>query len=264
MGRKLKLLLVEDDVALCNELKELVENTEDMVLTAITNDSYKALEYIKDTMPDVVILDLELNLGRGSGLHVLQELHTLSLSFSKKPYILVTTNNSSSMTYESVRRLGADYIMSKHQDGYSCKMVLDFLRIMAPTIQSNHHIVADISTTTGTAKQYTNRIRRRAMAELDHVGISPKSHGYTYLADAICLMAEQPTQNICTVLAEQYKKSEPSIERAMQNAINRAWETYDTEDLLHYYTAKINSDKGCPTITEFICYYANKLRNEYL
>ena len=37
----------------------------------------------------------------------------------------------------------------------------------------------------------------------------------------------------------------------------------DIEDLLKHYTAKVNSEKGCPTITEFICYYANKLKYEF-
>ena len=83
------------------------------------------------------------------------------------------------------------------------------------------------------------------------------------MIDAILIMMKQPTQNLCTQVAQLYGKSEPSIERAMQNAINRAWKMSSINDLLTHYTAKINSAKGSPTITEFICYYANKLRNEY-
>ena len=49
----------------------------------------------------------------------------------------------------------------------------------------------------------------------------------------------------------------------MQNAINRAWKTTDIDDLLRYYEARINSERGVPTSTEFIYYYANKIRAEY-
>ena len=83
------------------------------------------------------------------------------------------------------------------------------------------------------------------------------------MAEAISTMMNNPTQNICTLIAENHRKSEASVERAMQNAINRAWKTSDINELLYHYTAKINSTRGNPTITEFICYYANKLRNEY-
>lgn len=49
----------------------------------------------------------------------------------------------------------------------------------------------------------------------------------------------------------------------MQNAIAKTWRTAPIDDLLKFYTAKINSEKGVPTITEFVYYYANKLKNEY-
>ncbi|MGN1084755.1 MAG: sporulation initiation factor Spo0A C-terminal domain-containing protein, partial [Lachnospiraceae bacterium] len=182
---------------------------------------------------------------------------------SKKPYILVTTNNSSTTTLETARALGADYIMSKHQKDYSSQSVLDFLRIMLPTIKSFQSPSSEVRSTPETAEQYTKRIYRRIMTELNHVGINPKSVGYAYLADAIYFMVQQPTQDICTVLAEKYNKSEASIERAMQNAIHRAWKTQDIDTLLKYYKAKISSAKGNPTLTEFICYYANELKNNY-
>lgn len=260
MSDKLELLIVEDDIILCEQMRNLIEDSEDMYLIAVTNDSNRAVEHIKDSLPDAVILDLELHHGKGSGLNVLYDVRSLFLS--KKPYILVTTNNSSTRTYETARSLGADYIMSKHQEGYSPKSVLDFLRIMHPTIKNTQK--ADATINTKEASEYcSKRIYQRIMTELNHVGINPKSVGYTYLVDAIYLMAKQPTQNICTLLADKYKKSEPSVERAMQNAINRAWKTFDLEDLLHYYRAKINSAKGTPTLTEFICYYANIIKNDY-
>jgi flavin-binding protein dodecin len=51
-------------------------------------------------------------------------------------------------------------------------------------------------------------------------------------------------QNLCNVIGQKYGKTESSVERAMQNAINKAWRTCDIDDLLHYYTARISSDKG--------------------
>lgn len=261
MEEKLEILLIEDDPEACRDLTEQILDTEDMILIGVTNNAYKALDLIKDHLPDAIILDLELHLGTGNGLYVLQELQMLSLA--KAPYILVTTNNSSTTTYELARKLGADFIMSKHQEGYSNKGVLDFLRITRPVIINAHRKTASEPTTEETIEQQNRRLRRRISTELDYVGINPKSIGYNYLIDAIIIMMKQPTQNLCTIIAQQYGKSEPSIERAMQNAINRAWKMSNINDLLDHYTAKINSAKGSPTITEFICYYANKLRNEY-
>ena len=101
------------------------------------------------------------------------------------------------------------------------------------------------------------------MSELDLIGVNTKSVGYKYLIDAIKIVMDSPSPNICGVIAKKYGKTDSSVERAVQNAINRAWNTSPLEDLQRYYTAHISSAKGVPTLTEFIHYYARKIKNEY-
>lgn len=261
MENKLSILLVEDDPHTCKQIINLVDNSDDLLLVGVINNAFKALEYIRDTLPDAVILDLELHHGGGSGLNVLNGLKDMALNIS--PYILVTTNNSSAITYESARQLGADYIMSKHQENYSEKYALDFLRMLAPIIKNKKQLSAYDNTNTESPANYEKRLTRRIVAELNKIGINPKSVGYKYLIDAIVITIKQPIQNLCSIIAKKYNKTECSVERAIQNAINRAWTTSDIDTLLLNYTAKINSSKGVPTLTEFIFYYANKLKNEY-
>lgn len=260
MDKKLEILLVEDDQTACKELIETIDNNpSDFDLIGITNNSSKAFQYVAETCPDAVILDLELHHGGGDGLDFLKRLKDSQLS--QTPFILVTTNNISEVTHEIARKLGADFIMTKSQEGYSGKSVLEFLKITKSVIinrrkqtQSN----AYIESPTQTAK----RLQRRICFELNKVGISTKSIGYTYLIDAITMTIKEPAQHICDRIGEKYRKSATSVERAMQNAINRAWSTSDIQDLLDNYTAKIKSDKGVPTMTEFIFYYAQKIKND--
>ena len=127
MDRKLEIILVEDDHNICREMSDLILNSDDLILIGVTNDSTEATNIIRDKLPEAIILDLELHNGSGSGLEVLQDLYVSPLP--KTPYILLTTNNSSSRTYDLVRKFGADYIRSKHQKNYSSKTVLDFLRL---------------------------------------------------------------------------------------------------------------------------------------
>ena len=261
MKEKLEILLVEDDPETCAEFAELIYDTDELILIGVTNNDSKALDYIRDSQPDVVILDLELHHGSGNGLNVLNNMRNIELK--KRPYMLITTNNSSTFTYESARALGADFIMSKHQENYSVSGVLDFLHIMMPMIKATNISNTVKDNTSETPEQHRRRITTRIMNELNNVGISPKAVGYSYLVDAILIMLKQPTQNINTVIAQKYGKTDASVERAMQNAINRAWRTGNVEELLFYYTARINPSRGVPTITEFISYYANKLKSEY-
>jgi hypothetical protein len=61
-------------------------------------------------------------------------------------------------------------------------------------------------------------------------------------------------------LVNKYKRSSSTISRDMQNAILHAWRVSSLEDLETYYTAKINYETGIPTPTEFIYYYADKIK----
>lgn len=257
----LSIVLVEDDPVACQAFLSCADDTEDVSLVSITNNAAKAIEDIRDFLPNAVILDLELHHGCGSGLDVLHGLKKLALDMY--PYILVTTHNSSPVTYEYACQLGADYIMFKHQQGYSEKSALDFLRMLKSVIQHKTGCSPFAQATTESPEQKSKRITRRITAELHHVGVNPKDVGYQYLIDAIQMVIPHPLQNICSHIAQKYKKTECSVERAMQNAISRAWKVTDIDELLHHYTAKVRSDKGVPTITEFVYYYANKIKNEY-
>jgi len=261
MEKPLSLLLVEDDREECNAFMRMIDTIKDIRLVGVTDNEDKALEYVKDHLPDAVILDLELHCGSGNGIAFLEALEKMRMKL--RPYILVTTNNISRITHERIRQLGADFIMVKSQKNYSIGNVIEFLRSLKKTIldlRKKMHEKSDI------LEESPHEIRRRQTdritVEIDKVGISPKALGRSYLIDAIMHRVEGNSGHVAAV-ADKYGKTDASVERAIQNAINRAWSTAHPDDLLLYYTSQIRSDKGVPTVMEFICYYANKLKAEY-
>lgn len=259
MNRELNIMLIEDDPLACRRFSEYVETSNEVSIINITNNSFCALEQIENYLPDAIILELELNHGKGNGLQFLQGLNKLALPF--KPYILVTTNNSSTITYNFARQLGADFFMSKHQDGYSEKGAIDFLKMLKDIIQNNIESQQPKYAPTESASQREKRLIRLISIELDFVGINPKVIGYKYLTDTILLIINGQRSNLCTIIGQKYLKTDTSVERAMQNAINSAWRSNNIDELLKHYTARISSERGVPTLTEFVYYYANKIKN---
>ncbi len=259
MERELTILLIEDDQKACDEIQAYSDATDGTRIINTTNSAFEAIEMVKASLPDAVILDLELHLGGGNGLLFLNELENLDLP--RRPYILVTTNNSSNITLEQCRKLGADFIIAKYETQYCAQYVIEFLRMMSSAIfkaatpsAGSPEIVSE--------EQHKRRFTKRIQRELDLIGISPKAIGYQYLTDAIMLTYEDPAPNLCRRLSEKYHKTDVSIERAMQNAINRAWRISDPDDLLEHYTGRVRSDKGVPTLMEFVYYYVNMLKLE--
>lgn len=254
---KLNLLIVEDDINTINEYKASIRNFDNFYLVGTTNNSSEAVNMVKEYCPHAVILDLELHLGSGNGLIFLKQLSELALPY--KPFILVVTNNISNVTHSISRNLGADFVITKNQNDFSCKMVLEFLSSIAQsTINSN----LNSSSAAQAAADISNRetLRDKISTELDLIGISSKLKGRQYLADAIEITYNQRVSNLCSIIAKKYSKTDASVERAMQTAINHAWRNTDIESLERYYTTYINPQKGVPTVMEFIYYYSAKIK----
>ncbi|MCM1368514.1 MAG: response regulator [Roseburia sp.] len=259
--KKLEIVLVEDDKAERENIVKAIENLpDDFSLVGSTDNAAKAFELVTDTLPDAVILDLELHRGGGDGLSVLEKIKHSGMV--RAPFILVTTNNISELAHSCARELGADFIMTKNQDGYSAKAVCEFLKNIKPAVLKRRGQNAD-SPDEESATETAKRIRKRLCAEFNKVGISTKVKGHCYLLDAVMLVAKGRASHMLDIIANKYGKTESSVERAMQNAISQAWRTADIDDLYDYYTAKIAQDKGAPTVTEFVYYYAHIIENEY-
>ena len=256
--RILTILIIEDDITACTELSRYIEKTDSVKLLGITSDTNTGIKMVQSLLPDVVILDIELNHGTGNGLSFLMNLNELNLD--AKPYILVTTNNSSNITFESAHKLGADFIMAKYKPDYSAQYVIEFLRMIQHTILTHNRSVTKTIPDEKLQKENRQLLVRRINRELDLIGISPKNIGYNYLSDAILLLLDNPTANVYKSIATSYKKSDASVERAMQNAINRAWRISNIEELLSHYTAKVHSEKGVPSTLEFVHYYVKKIK----
>ncbi|MCL2077235.1 MAG: response regulator [Oscillospiraceae bacterium] len=263
MERNLKVLLVEDEPAECRAIIRYVNSTDGVQLVGVTNSAERAVEHVKDSLPDAVILDIELHKGSGNGISFMQELRDSEIPAF--PYILVTTNNLSSVTHDMAREVGADFIMSKYQDDYSAENVIEFLKSVKSVIQrkkrQNESFFEFL--TPEEKLEEEKRIAKKINAEFDLVGISHRVMGRRYLAEAVQRVMVKIGPNVASEIAKKHGKTTASVERAMQTAIIAAWRSSCIEDLSKHYTAKVNPVRGIPTVMEFVHYYAEKMNNDY-
>ena len=257
MKNLINVLIIEDDKQACDDLTQCIAQYEDMAVADVCNNSQDALEKARYHLPNVIILDLELHLGGGNGLMFLDSLMANPLPM--EPFILVTTNTMSTVTLDQAKALGADFTLAKYENGYSAQYVVDNIRMLRNAIARKNSTARVSTISAASAEQLLLiHIQRR----LDMVGIKAKAKGYNYLRDAIYLVITNRDEHLSRTLAEKYKKSNTSIERAMQNAIKQCWTTNDVEVLYKEYKAPVNPEKGYPTMMEFIYNYANWIKQE--
>ena len=259
MQRDLNVLLVEDDRDLCEEFGRCFAETEGIELVASTDSATQALELVRELQPDAVVLDLELHMGEGNGITFLSQLS--KLKGVKKPFVVVNTNNSSRTTHDIARKLGADFVMYKHTQGHGPSVIADFLLTVDSEGIVDAPATGQLYDDVRESLSGQNELKERIYDELNKVSISPRSKGYNYLADAIEICCGGHVPHVSAMVAEKYGKKVKSVERAMQTAIDRAWDTTDIDELLQHYKAHINARRVSPTVMEFVCYYATKLRN---
>ena len=255
--KKMKLLLIEDDVNECNKFKDVANKYEDIEFVGMTNSATKGLKDVKRFDPDGIILDLELNSGEGSGFEFINELKNISLNVN--PKIIVTTNVYSDSVYDYLHENKVDFIFYKKQENYSQEKVINTLLLLKQYTTKSTNITNN-DTDEDTIKLITDKINE----ELDLIGVGTHLQGRKYLFDSIMFLLTEGDGNsklsIIQYLTSKYKKANSTISRAMQNAILYAWRISSIEDLTKYYTAKVNCETGVPTPNEFIYYYVNKIK----
>jgi len=261
-NKPMPLLLIDDDVAECIRYKEASLHRDDVRFVGMTSSSIEGIQYVKDHMPEAVILDMELNKGVGSGLEFLDELHRTKLPFW--PILLLITNNSSELLYELVRDKGVDFIFYKRQSGYGADKVINMALALRKTLMGAPRPgLPKEMQTLESPEVLKARIMEKIEAELGLVGVGVHLKGWKYLREAIYQLIVQTgddDESVFTKVARKYKLANSSLSRSMQNAINNAWRVSNITDLQRHYTARINYQTGVPSPTEFVFYYADKVK----
>ena len=255
--KPITILLVEDDTNECEIYKRIAKNNDKVNIVSITNSSTKAIEDLNTYKPDAVILDLELTDGEGSGFDFIEE--TKSIPKTKLPKIVVTTNVHSNTVYDYCHTNGIDFVFYKKQKNYSQENIINTLMLL------KDYKTEQMVTTEEDETNETEIILNKINKELDLIGVGTQLNGRKYLCDAIYFIIKSGDNSKISIvqsLVAKYKRSSSTISRAMQNAILHAWRITPIEDLSKYYTARINYETGVPTPTEFIYYYADKIKKE--
>lgn len=260
--RPMPILLIEDDPYECQKFKDCTVKRTDFTFVGVTGSSDEGLQYAKDRLPEGVILDLELTRGQGDGLQFLTGLKEAKLGL--KPIIVVTTNIQTEVTHSHLHEMGVSFVFFKKQNGYSPERVINILlglRTSLPSAQRGNAPV-DLQTVES-PEELRTRIIERIDAELGQIGFSLRLKGRKYLSEALYLLLSKDKNESDAVLyqvADQNKVNYNTVIRAIQTAIENAWDRTDIETLKEHCPVHIDVRTGVPAPTEVIHFFADKIR----
>lgn len=252
MVKTIRIVIADDNVEFCEILREAIDSEEDMTCLACVHDGEAALEAIAAHQPDLVILDHVMpNL---DGLGVLEELY----GSERRPRVLMLTAFGQESLIQRASNLGADYYIMKPFD--------------IPTLLERVRQIADPASVASAFQQERKRqqIERHVAEQLSVLGVPPHFKGYTYLKDAVTLVALDPdllgavTTKLYPTVARMRKSSPEKVERAIRHAIESTWIRGNLDSIERLFSYTIDANKGKPTNSSFIARLADHVRMEML
>ncbi|MBE0466868.1 MAG: sporulation transcription factor Spo0A, partial [Candidatus Desulforudis sp.] len=108
----ISILIADDNREFCETLKDFLQQQDGFELTGIAHNGMEAVEYIEQTRPDVVVLDIIMP--HLDGIGVLEKLAANQTGHRPK-IIMLTAFGQQNITHRAVE-LGADYYILKPFD----------------------------------------------------------------------------------------------------------------------------------------------------
>lgn len=235
-----------------------------MKIVGIAYDGERAVDMIRHTKPDIVIVDIILP--KLDGIAVVEEC-TQIMSEDERPAFIMTTTIGTQGLIECANQVSIDYCMMKPFQPKvllgRMKQILNAKTLNSRLIGTNGQSVSGVNTHSKyDIQQDVTRIIR-------DLGIPAHIKGYQYIREGIMMaiddmnMMNYITKLLYPTIAQKYKTTSSSVERAIRHAIEVAWTRGKIELLEEMFGYTISAGKGKPTNSEFIALIADKLRLEY-
>lgn len=238
---KIKVLIADGDPRFRGECEQGLGGKFSVVGCA--KDGKEAIDKIKETKPDAVILDLWLSKCDGCGV-----ISEFSRTKDAPAFIVASSVNNMDMIGDACAA-GAAYCLQKPVDARELGE-----RIESVMTRKAHTAGADLES------DVTEVIHR--------IGVPAHIKGYCYLRSAIMMAVRDSdvinsvTKVLYPTVAKQYNTSSSRVERAIRHAIEVAWDRGDVDTLTSYFGYTIQVSRGKPTNSEFIALIADRLRIE--
>ena len=130
----MKVFLVDDSVVIRQRLKRMLADLKEVQVTGEAGDADQATQAIKDSKPDVVLLDIHL-IG-GSGIDVLEKVKREQPA----PAVIILTNYPYPQYRQKCLDAGADFFFVKSTE---------FDKVVPALQELIHHSVPQTETATG-------------------------------------------------------------------------------------------------------------------
>ncbi|HBE9112024.1 sporulation transcription factor Spo0A [Clostridioides difficile] len=263
---KIKIVLADDNKDFCQVLKEYLSNEDDIDILGIAKDGIEALDLVKKTQPDLLILDVIMP--HLDGLGVIEKLNTMDIP--KMPKIIVLSEVGQDKITQSAINLGADYYIVKPFDFVVfINRIRELVSNRVTQVEPKPRPVQETQMTRSDFVKNVGNIETEITNIIHEIGVPAHIKGYLYLREAIKMVIDNVellgavTKELYPSIAKKFNTTPSRVERAIRHAIEVAWSRGKVDTINQLFGYTVHNTKGKPTNSEFIAMIADKLRLEH-
>lgn len=266
------VVIVDDNPMILNTLDEVISSEAGLSVIGRADNGKDAIDMIKDTQPDVVLLDLVMP--QMDGITVVENIKKKTSMLKNPAFIILSAVGGEQMTEEAFQA-GANYFLMKPFD--KDILVNKIRRIGKRPVRPVPGKVLEAPLKAATPEEAAmnreeymkDHLETDITKMLHELGIPAHIKGYQYLRDAISMvvrdreMMEAVTKILYPEIAKKNYTSSSRVERAIRHAIEVAWGRGSLEVIDELFGYTISTGKGKPTNSEFIALIADKICLDY-
>ncbi len=258
----INVAIADDNEKIRQNLQELVSKEGDMTIVGSASNGLDALNMIRVSHPDVVLLDIIMP--KMDGLGVLEKVNK-DETLLKKPAFIILTAMGQEEVMEEALGLGAKYVLLKPYDRNALLKKIRQIK-NGKGIRKNEFIKLEEKTQEQDMDYQLEIIVTNIIHE---IGVPAHIKGYQYLRDSIIMSVNNMdilnsiTKQLYPTIAKMHETTPSRVERAIRHAIEVAWNRGKMDTINELFGYSIQAGKGKPTNSEFIALIADKIRLEY-
>ena len=266
------VVIVDDNPMILNTLDEVISSEAGLSVIGRADNGKDAIDMIKDTQPDVVLLDLVMP--QMDGITVVENIKKKTSMLKNPAFIILSAVGGEQMTEEAFQA-GANYFLMKPFD--KDILVNKIRRIGKRPVRPVPGKVLEAPLKAATPEEAAmnreeymkDHLETDITKMLHELGIPAHIKGYQYLREAILIaVADMDVINAVTKvlypeIAKKNYTSSSRVERAIRHAIEVAWGRGSLEVIDELFGYTISTGKGKPTNSEFIALIADKICLDY-
>ena len=258
----INVAIADDNEKIRQNLQELVSKEGDMTIVGSASNGLDALNMIRVSHPDVVLLDIIMP--KMDGLGVLEKVNK-DKTLLKKPAFIILTAMGQEEVMEEALGLGAKYVLLKPYDRNALLKKIRQIK-NGKGIRKNEFIKLEEKTQEQDMDYQLEIIVTNIIHE---IGVPAHIKGYQYLRDSIIMSVNNMdilnsiTKQLYPTIAKMHETTPSRVKRAIRHAIEVAWNRGKMDTINELFGYSIQAGKGKPTNSEFIALIADKIRLEY-